>query len=89
MSREKWCLFSAIKFLFGWRSDCWNFNTSFQFCCFGFISSHSLQWRVWKWKSLEELTGCPVVVELLEALSRVPLKARSVQQWVKKHKKQY
>jgi hypothetical protein len=36
-------------------------------------------------KSLEELTGCPVV-ELLEALSRVPLKARSVQQFVKKHK---
>jgi hypothetical protein len=36
--------------------------------------------------SLEEFTGCPVVVELLEALSRVPLKARSVQQFVKKHK---
>jgi hypothetical protein len=86
MSREKWCLFSAIKFLFRWRSDCRNFITSFQFCCFGFLSSHSLQWRGWKWKSLEEFTGCPVVVELLEALSRVPLKARSVQQFMKKHK---
>jgi hypothetical protein len=83
MFRGKWCLFSAIKFLFGWRFDCWNFIIRFQFCCFGFLSSHSLQWRVWK---LEESTGCPVVVELVEALSRVPLRARSVQQFVKKHK---
>ncbi len=55
MSREKWCLVSAIKFLFGWRFDCWNFTTSFQFCCFGFLSSHSLQWRVWKWKKFRRV----------------------------------